>query len=61
MRRRRLTAPKELGRAIVDEGMVTGPHVSHIQESWAGMTRGYCLVYLPLTHHYEHIGQTDLL
>ena len=25
------------------------------------MTRGYCLVYLPLTHNYEHIGQADLL
>jgi hypothetical protein len=54
-------SPKELGRAIVDEGMLAGPLVSRIQELWAGMTRGYCLVYLPLTHNYEHIGQADLL
>ena len=54
-------SPKEIRWAIVDEGMVSGPHVSDIQEWWAGMTRGYCLVYLPLTHNYEHIGQADLL
>jgi hypothetical protein len=41
--------------------MVTGPLVARVQELWVGMTRGYCLMYLPLTHNYEHIGQADLL
>jgi hypothetical protein len=54
-------SPKEFERAIVDEGMLSGPHVSRIQELWAGMTRGRFLMYLPFTHNYEHIGQADLL
>lgn len=54
-------SPKEFERAIVDEGMLAGPLVSGVQELWAGMTRGYCLLYLAFTHNYEHIGQADLL
>lgn len=54
-------SPKEFGRAIVDEGMISGPLVSGVQQLWAGMTRGQFLLYLPFTHNYEHIGQADLL
>jgi hypothetical protein len=54
-------SPKEIERAIFDEGMLSGPLVSRIQELWAGMTRGSCLLYLPLIHNYEHIGQAELL
>lgn len=54
-------SPKEFERAIVDEGMLSGPLVSRVRELWAGMTRGRFLMYLPFTHNYEHIGQADLL
>jgi hypothetical protein len=54
-------SPKELERAIIDEGMISGPLVSRLQELWTGMTRGSCLSSLPLTHNHEHLGQADLL
>jgi DinB family protein len=57
----RALSPQDVRRAVVDEGMLAGPFVSQLVEEWAGMTRGYCLVYLPLTHNYEHVGQADLL
>jgi DinB superfamily len=57
----RALSPQDVRQAAVDEGMLAGPYVAQLVEEWTGMTRGYCLVYLPLTHNYEHIGQADLL
>jgi hypothetical protein len=40
---------------------VEGPTGAGLQELWKGTTRGHCLVWLPLTHNYEHVGQADLI
>ncbi len=53
-------SPERIHWAVVDEHMVEGPMGTRLQEFWKDMTKGYCLVYLPFTHIYEHIGQADL-
>lgn len=52
---------EQLHWAIVDEHMVEGSMGASLEEYWKDMTKGYCLVYLPFTHIYEHIGQADLM
>jgi hypothetical protein len=52
---------ERIARTVHEEGMVEGPAGKRLQEFWADTTKGYFLVYLPLTHIYEHIGQADLL
>ena len=54
-------SPERLRWAVIDEHMVEGPMAPRLQEFWKDMPKGYCLVYLPFTHIYEHIGQADLL
>jgi hypothetical protein len=54
-------ASVNLARVVHEDGMVKGPTDGRLREMWTGTTRGYFLVYLPLTHNYEHIGQADLL
>lgn len=54
-------SPEHIRWAVVDEHMVQGPIGARIQDLWQGMTKGYCLVYLALTHTYEHIGEIDHL
>ena len=56
-----VVSEERIRRAVVDEQIVEGPTGPRLQEFWKGITRGYFLVYLPLTHNYEHIGQADLL
>lgn len=41
--------------------MVEGPVGARLQDLWKDTTRGHFLVWLPLTHNYEHIGQADLI
>lgn len=52
---------ERLRRVVVDDEIVEGPTGQRLQAFWKDTTRGYFLVYLPLTHNYEHIGQADLL
>lgn len=46
-------------RRAVDE-LVTGPALTELPRHWRGLTRGHFLVWLALTHSYEHLGQADL-
>ena len=43
------------------ELLAEGPGVAHLVELWPGRTRGDFLVWLALTHSYEHVGQADLI
>jgi hypothetical protein len=56
-----VVSDERIARAVQGDGMVEGPTGKRLQEFWSGMKKGYFLVYLPLTHIYEHIGQADLL
>jgi hypothetical protein len=54
-------SPAHIHWAVIDEQMVQGPNAARVEAFWQGMTKGYCLIYLALTHTYEHIGEADLL
>jgi hypothetical protein len=56
-----VVSDKTIRDAVVIQHMVEGPTGPRLQAFWKGMTKGFFLVYLPLTHIYEHIGQADLL
>ena len=56
-----VVSQERLRRVVVDDEIVEGPTGPRLQAFWKDTTRGYFLVYLPLTHNYEHIGQADLL
>jgi hypothetical protein len=43
------------------EQLVVDPTAPRLQELWKDTTRGHFLVWLPLTHNYEHVGQADLI
>jgi hypothetical protein len=43
------------------EQVVEGPTVTSLKELFKGTTLGHFLVWLPLTHNYEHVGQADLI
>ena len=54
-------SPERARWAVVDENMVQGSMGERFQRLLQGWTKGYCLVYLPLAHIHEHIGEADLL
>lgn len=41
--------------------LAVGPKRAGLEDLWHGTRRGHFLVWLPLTHNYEHIGQADLI
>lgn len=41
--------------------LVGAPSVEPLEQHFRNTTRGHFLVWLPLTHNYEHIGQADLI
>ncbi len=41
--------------------MAAGPGGAGLQDLWQDTTTGHFLVWLLLTHTYEHIGQADLI
>ena len=60
--------PADLDEVVIDARvrravgeLVTGPAVDDLFRHWRGLTRGHFLVWLALTHSYEHLGQADLV
>lgn len=43
------------------EAMVTGTVATQLEAHFKDTSRGQFLVWLPLTHNYEHLGQADLI
>jgi hypothetical protein len=41
--------------------LATGPARAPLDQLWQGTRKGHFLVWLALTHSYEHIGQADLI
>ena len=41
--------------------LATEPARASLEKLWQDTTTGHFLVWLPLTHNYEHIGQADLI
>lgn len=41
--------------------LATGPARAPLEQLWQGTRKGHFLVWLALTHSYEHIGQADLI
>jgi hypothetical protein len=54
-----VVSQERVRRAV--EQLVEGPTGPRLQAFWKGTTRGHFLVWLPLTHNAEHIGQADLI
>ncbi len=52
-------ADEQLHRAVLET--VRGAVGRRLEQLWRGTSRGHLLVWLPLTHNYEHVGQVDLL
>lgn len=48
-------------RVIFDEGAIQGEHQEGILGLWSGMTRGYALGYMGLTHTFVHRGDMDII
>jgi hypothetical protein len=48
-------------RVIFDEGAIQGRQQGEIEGIWAGMSRGYTLAYLGLTHTFYHFGEMDVI
>ena len=48
-----------IARAL--KGMVAARSAASLRSLWEGTTRGQFLVWLALTHSYEHIGQADFI
>jgi hypothetical protein len=64
----RLIVPSDLDQVVGQERVrrfleqtVKGQTVTDLQELMRDTTRGHFLVWLPLTHNYEHVGQADLI
>jgi hypothetical protein len=43
------------------EQMSEGPTAGALETLWQETARGHFLIWLPLTHSYEHVGQADLV
>ncbi len=48
-------------RVIFDEGAIQSDDGDVLQGYWVGMSRGYMLNYLGLTHTYSHFGEMDVI
>jgi hypothetical protein len=48
-------------RVIFDEGAIQGEHQAAILDLWSGMSRGYTLGYLGLTHTYGHFSDIGIV
>jgi hypothetical protein len=48
-------------QVIFDEGAVQGEYQAAIHDLWSGMTRGYALGYLGLTHTFEHLSDVGII
>ena len=54
-----VVSPEAVHRAVVQ--LVAEPMRAALEELWQETRRGDFLIWLPLTHNYEHIGQVDLI
>ena len=48
-------------RVIFDEGAIQGEHREGVLGHWSGMTRGYALAYMGLTHTFVHLGDMGII
>jgi hypothetical protein len=48
-------------QVIEGDGVVRGDDVPRIRDFWSGLTRGYFLGYLGLTHTFAHLGEADTI
>jgi hypothetical protein len=48
-------------RVIFDEGAIQGEHREGVLGLWSGMTRGYALAYMGLTHNFEHLSDMGVI
>ncbi len=60
--------PADLDETVSDDRLhrmveqtVQGPAGPRLAALWNGTPKGHFLVWLPLTHNYEHVGQADLI
>jgi hypothetical protein len=56
-----LVGAAHVQRVIDDDGVIRGDDVPWIRDYWSGLTRGYFLGYLGLTHTFEHIGEAAVI
>jgi DinB superfamily len=48
-------------RVIFDEGAIQGEHKEGVLGLWSGMTRGYALAYMGLTHNFDHLSDMGVI
>lgn len=46
---------------VFDEGAIQSDDGDELQRYWVGMSRGYMLNYLGLTHTFSHFGEMDVI
>lgn len=54
-----VVSPETVHCAVVQ--LVAEPMRAGLEELWQETRRGDFLIWLPLTHNYEHVGQVDLI
>ena len=54
-----LVSAETVQRAIMQ--LTAEPKRAGLENLWQGTQKGHFLLWLPLTHNYEHIGQADLI